>query len=345
MSDPRIERTRGVGKLLVTGSPGWLADAWLTSLAREALPGITSVRCLVAPHAAEAQIVELGRRRGLDLEIVRGDLTDPESLTKAVVGVDAIMHAAAIIHVRRIEDYYAVNSQGTRDLARAADRAGVRRFVYVSSNAAGGKSESRSRLMRESDPDRPLSHYGRSKLLGEKWLFDMEGPMERVALRPCMFYGPPVPPRHVDVYRRILHGRMPLVGGGDYARSLTYIDHLIEALRLALTSPKADGQAYYVADREPYTTKRVVTAMAEALGTRARFIRLPAVAATAAYHVDNVISMYDRYEATVHLVGEANWNVGVSVDKARTELGYDPKVTIEEGMRRAVAWCREEGLL
>jgi nucleoside-diphosphate-sugar epimerase len=333
---------RPLGRLLVTGAPGWLADAWLASLSSDPLPGLTSVRCLVAPNAEPG---DLDRRFGLDIEIVRGDLTDPDSLARAVAGVDSIVHAAAVIHVRRIEDYYAVNSQGTRNLARQAARAGVGRLVHVSSNAAGGRSDSPARPMRESDPDRPLSHYGRSKLLAERWLFDVEGPMERVVLRPCMFYGPPVPPRHVEVYRRILGGRMPLVGGGDYARSLTYIDHLVLALRLALTRRAAAGQVYYVADRQPYTTKRVVTAMAEALGTRPRFLPLPAFAADLAYRVDTLVSMYDRYQATVHLVGEANWNVGVSIDKARAELGYEPEVGIEEGMRRAVGWCRERGLL
>jgi nucleoside-diphosphate-sugar epimerase len=160
-----------------------------------------------------------------------------------------------------------------------------------------------------------------------------------------MFYGPPVPGRHVDVYRRIVKGRMPLVGGGGYARSLLYIDNLIQAARLALVKPSAAGKVYYVADREPYTTRKVVEAMAHALGVEPRFVPLPAFAADIAYHTDNLLSMFGVYHQTVHLVGEANWNVGVSIEKARADLGYDPAVSIDEGMRRAVAWCRERGLL
>jgi len=331
--------------LLVTGAPGWLADAFLRSLDREPLDGVARVRCLVQPATSPADVSEGKLRWGVDAEVVHGDLLDPASVERAVRGVDLIVHAAAIMHVRRIDEYYAINAQGTRALARAAARAGAKRFVYVSTNAAAGRSDSRDRSLRETDPDRPLSHYGRSKWLGERWLFETGGSMERTVLRPCMFYGPPVPQRHVDLYRRIRSSRMPLVGRGAYARSLTHIDNLVQGLRLALTSSRAPGQVYNIADREPYTTKAVVDAMARALGVEARYIPLPPVAAEIAYIADGLLSTVGVYHQTLHLVGEANWNVGVSIEKAADELGYRPRVALEEGMRGAIDWCRERGLL
>src|SRR5262249_46984325 len=141
------------------------------------------------------------RRWGIDTEIVRGDVLDGACLARAVAGIDMVVHAAAVMHVRRIDEYYAINTEGTRNLALEAVKAGVRRFVYVSTNAAAGRSDSPERLVSESDPDKPLSHYGRSKWLAERWLFEAPANMERVVLRPCMFYGPPVPDRHVDIYR------------------------------------------------------------------------------------------------------------------------------------------------
>jgi nucleoside-diphosphate-sugar epimerase len=332
------------GTLLVTGAPGWLADAFLCSLARDPLDGVSRVRCLVHPKSTfDAQ--EPMRRWGIGAEIAHGDLLDVSSLERAVDGVDLVLHAAAIMHVRRIDEYYAINTQGTRQLALLAAKSGVRRFVYVSTNAAQGKSETPDRLMRETDPDKPLSHYGRSKWLGERWLFEAPGRMERVVLRPCMFYGAPVPPRHVEVYRRIQTGRMPLVGGGGYARSLTYIENLLQGVRLALCKPAAAGQVYNVADREPYTTRRVVDAMAQALGVRARYLPLPGIAASLARRTDNWLSTLGFYQQAIHLVGEANWNVGVSIDKARDELGYTPHVSIDDGMQAAVRWCRDKGQL
>jgi nucleoside-diphosphate-sugar epimerase len=335
---------RRSGRILVTGAPGWLADATLRSLVSEPIAGLPHLRCLV--HSAE-KVDEgaLKRRWGGDVELVRGDLLDAASLAAAVAGVDAVLHSAAIMHVKRIDEYYAINTEGTRTLARVASQAGVERFVYVSSNAAAGRSESAGRLVRETDRDQPLSDYARSKWLAERWLFETPGPMARTVLRPCMFYGPPVPPRHVEIYRRIVSGRMPLVGGGHYARSLTHIDNLVQAVRLALSKPAANGQVYNIADREPYTTKGVVEAMARALGVRPRYLPLPAVASRIAYEADWFLSTLGIYQKTIHLVGEATWNVGVSIEKAQRELGYEPRVGIDAGMQGAVDWCRQEGLL
>jgi len=328
----------------VTGAPGWFSGAALRSLTRDPLPGLTHLRCLVhSDEAADDQA--LRARLGAEIEIVRGNLQDVPSLARAVEGADTVLHAAAVMHVKKIDEYYAVNTEGTRALARVSVEAGVKRFVYLSSNAAAGRSDRASRLVSETDADKPLSHYARSKWLGERWLFETPGRMSRAVLRSCMFYGPPVPPRHVEVYRRIASGRMPLVGGGDYARSLTHIDNLVQSARLALSKAAADGQVYNIADSEPYTTKTVVEAMARALGVTPRYLRLPALAADVAYEADWLLATFGMYQKELHLVGEATWNVGVSIDKARRELGYAPTVAIDEGMRGAVQWCRERGLL
>ena len=172
-----------------------------------------------------------------------------------------------------------------------------------------------------------------------------QGRLETVILRPCMFYGPPVPARHIDVYRRVLAGRMPLVGHGDYARGLTYIDNLVQGCRLAMTHPAANGQTYFISDEPVYTTRRVTEAMAAALGVEPTFIRLPATMARVAHTADMLLARGGAYWQTLHLVGEADWHVGVSCAKARAELGYAPTVKIDEGMTKAVAWCRSTGQL
>ncbi|MGD0524221.1 MAG: NAD-dependent epimerase/dehydratase family protein [Polyangiaceae bacterium] len=344
LPDLLVQHARPVGVLLLTGAPGWLTDRLAASLADRAPKGLTRVRCLVHPdHAIDAAAYR--RATGLEVEVVRGDLGDAGALREAVGGVDSVVHAAGLIHVRRYGDYYDVNTEGTHRLAELASRAGVTRFVYISTNAAGGRSTSAERLISEDDPPMALNHYARSKWLGEEALRALPGGMEHVVLRPSMFYGPPVPPRHVEVFRRVMHGRMPLIGGGGQARSATHIDHLVQATRLALVHPRAPGRTYYVADREVYTTRRIVEAMARALGVEPRWIPLPGAVARLAFVADTQLSRVGVYWQTLHLVGESDWHVGLSVERAERELGYEPEYGLDHGMEAAVGWCRERGLL
>ncbi len=335
---------RRLGNTLITGVPGWLSAAVLRSLADAPPEGMGRVRCLVAPGMA-CDEATLRRDYDLDIEVVRADMRDGAALAKAVAGIDSVLHGAAILHVRRPREWYDINTTGTRILAEAAVAAGVTRFVHISSNAAAGRSESKDHLLTEDEPAKPMSHYGRSKHLAELAIKTLSDRMETVNLRPCMFYGPPVPARHVDIYRRILAGRMPLVGGGDFARSVVHIDNLIQCCRLALSHPAATGQTYYVADRQVHTTRSVVEAMARALGVPPRFLPLPRLVAPLAYFGDMALAACGRYWQPLHLVGEADWHVGVSIAKAERELGYAPAVALDEGMAQAVAWCRAHAQL
>ena len=331
-----------VHRLLVTGFPGWLTTRLLEDLLARPPAGLREIVCLSEPEVA----VRLPAAGEIGVRLVRGTLGDERALESAVAGCDAVIHAAGLVHVRRTSDWYRVNTEGTRALLAAALRGGsLRRFVLVSSNAAAGRAARSGVLLREDMAEEPLSHYGRSKLLAERIVLAEKAAAEVVVLRPCMFYGPPVPPRHVEIYRRIVSGRMPLVGDGRYDRSVTYIGHLVEACRLALLHPRAPGEVFYIADREPCTTREVVEAMAEALGVEARYLRLPALAARVAFAVDRMAASAGIYLQPVHLLGEADWNVGVSVDKAVELIGYDPKTSLREGMRSAVDWCRAQGLL
>jgi nucleoside-diphosphate-sugar epimerase len=329
----------------ITGFPGWLTSGMFADFERHPEMEFERVVAFVYPSMLE-QARKEARKYPWPFDLTPLDLSNPEPCAPRLAGVDVVVHTAALIHVRRTRDWYDVNAAGATFLAREAKRAGVRRFVFISSIAAAGKSEPEVDLV-ETDEPRPMHHYGKSKLLAERALMDLHEPgvFEVVILRPAMFYGPPVPQRHVEIYKRILHGRMPLVGGGRYRRSVIHIDNLSQAVRLAMQSPNAVGQTYFIVDRKPYTTFDVVEAMAKALRTQARYIRIPAALAEAAYQIDRVVSRFGAYIAPVHLLGEAHWHQSASCAKAERELGYDPVVELEPGMENAVAWCREQKLL
>lgn len=343
MSSAEMIRPR---RLLLTGVPGWLTSALLDNLVEHPLNGLQYVRALIHPASAP-QAAELCSRYAALEDVRVYDMASDRLPDSHFDGADAVVHTAGIIHVKRTREWYVVNTEGTLRLAESARRLGVRRFVFISSNAAGGRSSSPERLLVESDPPEPLSHYGKSKLLAEQGLMGLHEPgrFEVVVLRPSMFYGPPVPERHLEIYRRILCGRMPLVGHGEFARSITYIDNLVQATRLALTHPRSAGQTYYIVDDKVYTTRQIAESMARALGTSARFIPVPTLAGPVAYALDCAFAAIGFYVQPLHLVGESHWHVGISCRKAMEELGYHPAVELDEGMRRAVEWCRRTGKL
>jgi nucleoside-diphosphate-sugar epimerase len=329
--------------LLITGYPGWLTEGFLLYLAERNDSTWNSIRCLVHPDAVLP--TDSAATSYAKLEIIRGDLKDREVVVSAVQGVSHVLHAAGVVHVSKTKDWYTVNTEHTKQLFDASVRAGIARFVFVSSNAAAGRSETRGQLLTEEMPARPLSHYGRSKYLAEQYILSRKDEMETVVLRPCMFYGPPVPSRHIEIYKRICQGRMPLVGSGLYDRSVIHVRNLAQLCYLALTRPEAVGQTYYAADDRTYTTKEIVDAMAAALGVEARFLRLPAVVAKLAYRLDMMLAALGVYWQTLHLVGEADWNVGLSCEKAKKELGYTSQRSLNEGMNEAIQWCRTRELL
>jgi nucleoside-diphosphate-sugar epimerase len=335
-----------VRSLAMTGAPGWLTQALLDDLVRDPLPELQDIRALAHPSFRGSIATGPG---AAPVTVHALDLAAPETVVaqcgSELAGVDVLLHSAAVIHVRRTADWYRVNTEGTLSLARAAQAAGVRRFVFISSNAAAGRCESASQVLTEADQPRPLSHYGRSKWLAEQGLMEMHRPgsFEVAILRPSMFYGPPVPDRHVDVYRRILSGRMPVVGDGHFRRSITYIDNLVQAVRLAMTHPAASGETFFVVDEPVYTTRKITEAMASALGVPLKELPLPYAVGPIAYQADRILAAAGVYWQNLHLVGEAHWHVALSCAKLKEKLGWKPAVELEEGMRRAVAWCRERG--
>lgn len=329
-------------KLLVTGYPGWLTTRFLETLGDyPAYAGkITSIRCLTLGQAPLPSVP-------VHCENVAGNLNDCGSLKAAAAGMDLVLHAAGILHVKRNRDFYRVNRDGTENLLKACMEAGIRKFLYVSSNAAQGFCEGPGHALDESAPCRPESHYGKSKYEAELAVqkYHCKGTFETVTVRPAMFYGPPVPERHLGIYRRIARGSFPVFGTGDYLRSVTYIDNLVQGIHLALHRECAGGQTYYIADRVIPTLNDILRTIAECMDVRLRIVHYPAWMAAAAGMLDAGIAALGGYWMLPHLVGESCKNIACRIEKAEAELGYDPKVSFRDGYIRTIAWCRDRHLI
>ena len=201
--------------------------------------------------------------------------------------------------------------------------------------------------MRESDLPRPESHYGKSKREGEEALWHLlaDTKTEGVVVRPTTFYGPHFPQRHLRAYKMARSGRPLLIGNGTNSVSMVYIDNLVQGLGLALSAPPAAGQTYFFADEKPYLWQDIFYAMGRALDVKVKPRRLPKSIASLCNILDGGFGAVGYYHLLIHVAGEATRDMGCSIDKARRELGYAPAITLDEGMKEAVAWARTQGWL
>ena len=283
------------------------------------------------------------------LELITGDLTQPESLKPFFKGAEGatLFHSAGIVHPDSgVKQFYAVNVQGTQNLIDGAVANGVRRLIHVSSNSPIGCNPSRDHVFDESSPYNPYMNYGKSKKRGEDIVNETgkRGQLEIVIIRPPWFYGPDQPPRQTLFFQMIRDGKMPLVGGGETRRSLAYVDNICQGLLLCEKVQHASGKTYWIADERPYTMNEIVDTIERLLETEFKQacahkrMRLPGFVGDIAQLIDGSLQSIGLYNQKIHVLSEMNKTIACSVEKAKKELGYEPKVSLEEGMRRSLKW-------
>jgi nucleoside-diphosphate-sugar epimerase len=343
---------------LVTGAPGWLGTRLVECLLR-GLPEVPSlgtplaerrVRCLVLHGSDISGLKAVGDR----VDIVEGDLLDAASIAAFMAGAEGatLFHAAGVIHpTGGTKQLFQVNVDGTRALVEAARRAKVRRMVHVSSNSPIGVNPDNTHVFDETSPYDPYMSYGKSKMLAEQLVLAAQGDgFDVVAIRPPWFYGPGQPPRQGLFFSMIRDGKAPLVGSGENRRSMAYVDNICQGLLLCERVEQARGQVYWIADRRPYpmteildTVERVLEKDFHVKVAHGR-MRLPGFASGVAWMVDGTLQSMGLYSQKIHVLSEMNKTIACTIAKAERELGYDPKVELEEGMRRSIRWMLDNGL-
>jgi nucleoside-diphosphate-sugar epimerase len=349
---------RALNLALVTGSTGWLGKRFIRLLtAREfnldalrGLPYPTHVRCMVLPGESDTEL----RAISPHIEVLTGDLRNPADCARFMEGSTGayLFHTAGVIHPRRIKDFYSINVEGTHNLLAAAEMVGVRRVVAISSNSPIGCNPHRDHLFDESSSYHPYLNYGRSKMRMELAIKEVEarGRLETVIVRPPWFYGPDQPARQTQFFSMIRQGKGPIVGSGNNLRSMVYIDNLVQGMMLAAVSENARGQIYWIADRRPYTMNEVIDTVERLLedefklAVKHKRLRLPGIVSEVALMVDKTIQGLGLYQMQMHVLSEMNKTIACSVKKAECDLGYRPTVALEEGMRRSIQWCFDQGI-
>jgi nucleoside-diphosphate-sugar epimerase len=346
-------------RVLVAGGAGWLGRALVRALLA-GLPDVPAlagrvacrgVRILALPGEDASEL----RSAFPDLEIAEGDVRSPEDCARFCrdSGGGLLISTVGVIHPRRVREFYEVNVEGARNLLSAAAGAGLRRFVAVSSNSPCGCNPHPDHRFDEDSPYNPYLNYGRSKMLMELAVREAQGRggLETVIVRPPWFYGPFQPARQTLFFRMIRDGKAPIVGSGNGLRSMAYLDNLCQGLLLAGASPLASGRTYWIADDQPHTMAEIVDTVERLLETEfgvacvRKRLRLPGIFSDVAYVADRALQAAGLYAQKIHVLSEMNKTIACSIARARADLGYDPKIALEEGMRRSLRWIMDRGLL
>jgi dihydroflavonol-4-reductase len=321
-------------QVLVTGATGFTGGhlaRWLSSRGHR-------VRVLVRD-------VDSARRLDLtDVEFVRGDLRDQNSIANALAGVEVAYNIAALYRQAGLPDdeYRAVNATAVADMIRAARAAGVRRVVHCST--VGVHGDIKHPPANEDAPLRPGDIYQATKVDGERLgrAAAAETGVELVIARPSGIYGP-ADRRLLKLFRGVAHRRFVTLGHGNIYYHLTYIDDLCEGFRLCGETPAAAGRSYILAGGEVTTLNELVGIIAEEAHVPAPRLHVPVwpfwiagaacEAACAPFGIEPPL-----YRRRVDFFTKSR---AFDISRARRELGFEPRVGLHDGIRRTLAWYRE----
>jgi nucleoside-diphosphate-sugar epimerase len=327
-------------RALVTGATGFTGG----HLARSLVSHGHRVRALVRDPARAATLA------GIGVELAAGDLceiSDTTSLSHAVAGVDVVYHVAALYREAgaRASVYRAVNAVAPGRIIEAAAAAGVRRVVHCSTVGVHGDIEHPP--ANEDAPLRPGDLYQVTKLEGERLARETGTRLgvEVAIARPTGIYGPG--DRRLLKLFRAATRRYPTLGRGDIYYHLTYIDDLVEGLRLCGERASAANRTYILAGGEVTTLNELIGLIAEAAGVPPPRIHLPVWPFRAAGALCEAVCAPfgippPLYRRRVDFYTKSR---SFDIARARRELGYAPRVGLHDGIRLTLQWYREHGWL
>ena len=326
-------------KILVTGGTGFTGS----HLTR---------RLLEKGH----QVVVLDNQRGIfydelqkmGAEIFLGSVADRDLVMKVTKGCQVVHHVAAMFRKVNLPKkvYWDVNVEGTRYVFDAALKHGVEKVVNCST--CGVHGDVKNGPATENSPITPADYYQYSKYEGEKVVPEyLDKGLKIVTLRPTAIYGPGDPERFLMLYRMVSRGTFYMFGNGNSNYHPVYVENLVDAFELAADSDKGNGEVYLIADEHFCTLNQLVTSIAEALGISLKIRHIPFWPLwTVAFGCE---LLYKPLSIDPPLFRRrVDWfrqNRAFSIEKARRELAYQPKVGLREGLARTGEWYKQQKLI
>ncbi|MGD9510566.1 MAG: NAD-dependent epimerase/dehydratase family protein [Geminicoccaceae bacterium] len=337
----------GSRRLLVTGVTGFVGRHLVRTLGDR---GGTALRLLVR-HGTVADLPESARGCS---ELAQGDLTDPGGLPALCAGVEAVLHAAALMPNRpgrqaTAEELRRTNTEGTLALAEAAAAAGVRRFVFVSSTAAMGSPT--SERIDETAPCRPTNPYGESKRRAEQGLLELGARtgLEVVILRPCVVAGEgQLGGQLLRMFQLCRKGWFPAFGGRlEQHKPMVDVEDLAQAIILAADRGPA-GEVYLITSGIHYSMREMLTITGELTGNPRPYLPVPLPLAWAAAVTTTPLARLVGREPPLS-PGRIELFLAdrrIDIGKARRELGYAPHFRdLRAMLARTYAWYGMTGQL
>lgn len=324
-------------KALVTGATGFTGGKLCGRLVREGW----QVTAFVRSTSDTTELDQSG------VKCMTIDITDSDAVTAVFPDVDVVFHIAAAYRSEHAdhEEFWRVNVDATRHLLDCATRSAVSRFVHCSTVGVQGEIEDPP-----ADEDyryKPGDHYQESKLEGEKLALSyLDRGLNVTIVRPVGIYGPG-DTRFLKLFKPIAKGYFVMVGNGESLYHMTYVDDLIEGFMLAATHPDAIGQTFTIAGETYTTLNELVYHVANAMDRRIRMIRIPlAPVYWGSVVCDKVCRSFGVsppiYPRRVEFF---QLDRAFSIDKAKQVLDYNPKVSLEDGLRRTAKWYVSRGLI
>ena len=326
---------------LVTGATGCVGSHVAERLIQEGHRVRTQVR-----RASDTAFIDR-----LGVEKIEGDMTDAAALRRAADCVSIVVHCAAKVgDWGPVEEYRRVNVQGLRDLLDAAAQK-LDRFVHISSL---GVYEARDHFGTDESVEPGAHHidgYTQTKYEAEKLVLEYQRTrnLPVTVLRPGLIYGP----RDRTVVPRLLEniriGRFRYFGSGEQAMNSIYVGNLVDAVLLALAKSAAVGQVYNLTDDDPTSKRRFFGTAARQAGYPEPTRSIPlGLAKILAAVMEGMARMTGKNEAP--LINQARikflgLNLGFSCEKAKRELGYQPRWSFDEGMKATIEWFRSQRLI